>query len=570
MKKFGLMALALVVGLALVNSLSSMRDAYAVSTTVTYAASQSFSSTQGQGQWYYMKRAGSVYTNLTYSASDKRWAPADGGYPWMSKGAMHPNKDFDAVLKWVSPGKGTISISGTVKKGDSEGDGILATIKKDKKTLWDEVVKTTAGKQSNLDQIAVEKGTEIYFQVNHRGTMNNDHTLWEPVVSFTGDGASVQTAAPATSATPTSTLSPAKTALPAATPLGSVQPQTTAAPASDFISVLSCGAVADDGKDDYGAFAACLDQAKTQGKYVSVPAGEYHLSKILTVNGVKLIGAGPAQTTLTSTDPLNGSIDLKGDGAKLSGFKHVYQTTVARGNGSNEKNSITVRGATNFVIDNVYVYKSSTAGILVQGGSKGGKITNNTVDSTGADGIHITGGSSDIVVSGNVVKATGDDTIAVVSYAQDGPAVHDITIRGNDVGYMSKARGIAVVGGTDVLIEDNSIKDTQMAGIYIACEGSYNTTNVDRITVKDNTVDHTGIHEPENHPNVLVYASQGVIDNVTFTGNTFKNAAHRGIGVWGSGQIKDVYFADNTLINKAGADTTFKAGTIHLSGNTGF
>ncbi|MEK0312384.1 right-handed parallel beta-helix repeat-containing protein [Cohnella sp. 56] len=545
MKKFGLMALALVLGLVLTNAFTSRFEAHAVSSTVQYSAPQNFATAQGQNQWYYQKLSGTTYTDLVYNAANKRWQAADAGYPWVNKDAMHPSKDFDAAIKWVSPGKGTITIGGTVKKGDNQGDGILATIKKDKSKLWSAVVTTTAGVTPSLDSVAVEKGTAVYFEVNAVSSMNNDHTLWDPVISFTAAEAVAQ---------------PASTT------------QSQATPTSDpyALSVDTCGAVANDGKDDYAAFVACLDKAKTQGKYVYVPAGEYQLSKILTIDGVKLIGAGKTATTLISTDPENGSIDLKGNSPKLSNLKHVYKTTVARGNGANEKNSVTVRGATNFVIDNIYVYKSSTAGILVQGASKGGTITNNTVDSTGADGIHITDSSSDIVIQGNTVKATGDDTIAVVSYAADGPAVHDIKILGNDVGYLSQARGIAVVGGADVLIEGNSIKDTQMAGIYIACEGNYNTVNVDRITVNKNTVDHTGIHEPENHPNVLVYASSGVIDEVTFTGNTIKNAAHRGIGVWGGGQIKDVYFTGNTLINTIGDNTTFKTGTIHLSNNKGF
>lgn len=560
MKKIGLTAMALAFGISITNSFVSAQDAQAVNVASIYAAPQDFGASQGQNQWFYQKSAGTVYSNLAYDATGDRWqAAANTGYPWVNKDAMHPSKDFDAVLKWVSPGKGTIAIGGTVKKGDGKGDGILATIKKDKTTLWSAVVKTTDGYTPALKAIAVEKGTAIYFQVNSRETMNNDHTLWNPVIQY--KAASAQ---PAASTQAVKTAAAIKTTAAATSFAG---PATVDAYA---LSVASCGAVANDGKDDYGAFAACLDKAKSQGKYVTVPEGEYHLSKILTLDGVKLIGAGMAKTTLISTDPLNGSIDLKGNNAKLSNVKHVYQTTVARGNGSNEKNSVTVRGATNFTIDGVYVYKSSTAGILVQGASKGGVITNNTVDSTGADGIHITDGSSGILIENNKVKATGDDTIAVVSYAQDGPAVHDVTIRGNDVGYFSKARGIAVVGGTDVLIEGNAVKDTQMAGIYIAVEANYNTVNVDRIAVKNNTIEHAGIHEPENHPNVLIYASQGVIDNVTFSGNTIKNAAHRGIGVWGDGQIKDIYFTGNTLINTAGANTTFKAGTIHLNDNKGF
>ena len=336
------------------------------------------------------------------------------------------------------------------------------------------------------------------------------------------------------------------------------------------LSLLDCGAVPDDGQDDYEAIVRCIAEAKEKGGQVFIPEGQFHADDIIELDGVSLIGAGAERSEIVSTNPERGSIDLSGEDVELRDFKHTYESTVPRGNGANDKNSITVRGASSFTITGLHIDKSSTAGILVRDRASGGKIHNNLIENTGADGIHITSGSNDILVEENTVRQAGDDTIAVVSYNQDGAIAHGITIRGNDVGYESRARGISVVGGEDIKIEGNSIQHTDMAGIYISVEEQYDTNNTNRITVHDNVVDSTGLRENSDHPNILVYASQGQMDDITFTNNTIKNAAHSGIGVWGDGQIGDIYFRSNTVSGSADAPTAFKNGDIHLDENQGF
>ncbi|GGO06435.1 right-handed parallel beta-helix repeat-containing protein [Saccharibacillus kuerlensis] len=551
MKKYKVLAVLLTLSLGVgENLLGGSKAAQAGEMTQTYSASKGFSTTkQGENQWYYEKLSGTAYLDLVYEAKSKRWT-APNGYPWVSASALHPGQNFDAVRKWISPGKGVISISGVVRKGSAEGDGVVASIRKDGVKLWSSTMTTTtAVTPSGVSKIAVEPGTEITFVVNKSGNSNHDHTMWEPDIAYVG------------------TL--AKTSV----SVGSTSKAAAAAKSQNpsVISVLDYGALPNDTKDDYPAFVAAVDAAKSTGKPVYVPAGNYRISDILTIDGVKLQGAGKFLTTLTSTNPKRGSIDLKGNGVELSGIKHVYQTTVPRGNGANEKNSITVRGAKNFKINDVYISKSSTAGIMVTYGSTKGTISDNVLDSTGADGIHVTGGSSYITIENNTVRKAGDDTIAVVSYIDnDAQAANHIVIRKNNVGYGSKARGIAIVGGNDITISDNSVQETNMAGIYIAVEASYNTQNVDRVTVSNNMINYTGIAKPQNHPNVLVYASQGIVDNVVFSNNTIKNGAHRGIGVWGKGTIRTITFTKNTLINRIGAPTTFKNGKIKLNQNVGF
>ncbi|MFS0724100.1 right-handed parallel beta-helix repeat-containing protein [Paenibacillus sp. 1P07SE] len=336
------------------------------------------------------------------------------------------------------------------------------------------------------------------------------------------------------------------------------------------LSLLDCGAVPDDGEDDFEAIKQCIAEARASGGQVFIPEGQFHASDIIEMDGVSLIGAGPEVSEIVSTNPARGSIDLSGEDVALRDFKHTYESTVPRGNGANDKNSITVRGANGFTISGIHIDKSSTAGILIRDQATDGIIRDNLIENTGADGIHVTSGSNNMLIEGNVVRQAGDDTIAVVSYARDGGIAHRITIRDNDVGYQSRARGISVVGGEDIEIEGNTIQLTDMAGIYISVEEQYDTNNTNRITVHNNIIDSTGLRENSDHPNILVYASQGTLDDVTFTNNTIKNATHSGIGVWGEGQIGDIYFRANKVIDSAGSPTAFKKGDIHLEENQGF
>lgn len=334
--------------------------------------------------------------------------------------------------------------------------------------------------------------------------------------------------------------------------------------------VLTCPAGAGDGADDLGTLEACADKAKADGLALALSAGEYRIGDVWTIDGVAVKGAGADRTTIVSTDPKRGSIDIEGKGASLGELSHVYESTVARGKGENAKNSITVRAATDFRIENVSIDKASTAGILVEEGSADGVISGNTIKNTNADGIHITDGSTRIRVENNKVSGTGDDAIAVVSYLKDGAVTSQVTISGNDVGYDSKARGISVVGGEEITISDNAIQRTEMAGIYISVEKEWETADTQKVTVQNNTIEHTGMRKNSDHPNILVYASHGKLDDITFDDNTIKNAVNDGIGVWGDGEVGDIYFSDNVISDSTKSPTNFKSGNIHLDGNQGF
>ncbi len=507
--------------------------------SVSYTASTGYSSTQGGNNWHYQQKSGNTYTDLTYQSAAGRW-DANGTYPWVSSNAQHPGNQADAVRTWVAPASGKVTITGTVQKGSAEGDGITATITKVATSLWTQTIQTTTAVQpTGVTNIPVQQGTAIHFIVNRVGSISFDHTLWNPTIVFT-PGAYV--------------------------------------PDDHSLSILDFGAVAGDSQPDDAAIKAAIQHAKVEGKDVYVPAGNFELSDILTVDGVTLKGENKAQTILTSTNPDQGSIDLIGSSPAIRNLTHVY-SSVSERDGNNEKNSISVKNATNFVVDNINVQKASTAGIYVTD-SVGGTITNNTVQNTQADGIHMTGDSSDITVQYNTVKQVGDDTIAVVSYGKsdksdgDKGQTNNIRILNNDVGYDSNARGISVVGGRDVRIEGNHIERTQMAGIYIATEtgpdGDYNTQPVDSITINNNVVDRTALEVSGGHADMLVYAGYTAINDVTFNDNTSSNATKYSAGVWGRStpQIGTVTFNNTTIINPKDPNQVynFTKGTVYWNG----
>lgn len=507
--------------------------------SVSYTASTGYSSTQGSNNWHYQQKSGTTYTDLTYQSAASRW-DANGTYPWVSSNAQHPGNQADAVRTWVAPASGKVTITGTLQKGSAEGDGITATITKDTTSLWTQTIQTTTEVQpTGVTNIPVQQGTAIHFIVNRVGSISFDHTLWNPTIVFT-PGAYV--------------------------------------PDDHSLSILDFGAVAGDSQPDDAAIKAAIQQAKVEGKDVYVPAGNFELSDILTIDGVTLKGENKAQSILTSTNPDQGSIDLIGSSPAIRNLTHVY-SSVSKRDGTNAKNSISVKNATNFVVDNINVQKASTAGIYVTD-SVGGTITNNTVQNTQADGIHMTGDSSDITVQYNTVKQVGDDTIAVVSYGKsdksdgDKGQTNNIRILNNDVGYDSNARGISVVGGRDVRIEGNHIERTQMAGIYIATEtgpdGDYNTQPVDSITINNNVVDRTALEVSGGHADMLVYAGYTAINDVTFNDNTSSNATKYSAGVWGRSkpQIGTVTFNNTTIINPKDPNQVynFTKGTVYWNG----
>ncbi len=281
-------------------------------------------------------------------------------------------------------------------------------------------------------------------------------------------------------------------------------------------------------------------------KSVYAPAGTFAHSGVLRDGGVLFFGAG-AGTVFQATNPAEGAVVLSGAGGAVRSCTLVSPAAKDRLSTSHSA-AISVNGATGFAISNVNigvggVKGAASAGILcADKPSSHGTITRNGVSNTLADGIHLTAGAQDMVVSGNTLANVGDDMIAVVSYLKDGAEVTHVKITGNHGVSQTNGRGISVVGGDDVTIDLNTIDSSDVAGIYIASEDSYNTYGPSNVQVTGNTIRSANQKHAVTHGGIYVFGRVAAVGgaraaylakNITISGNTLLHTYYMGIRIGG-------------------------------------
>jgi Pectate lyase superfamily protein len=305
--------------------------------------------------------------------------------------------------------------------------------------------------------------------------------------------------------------------------------------AAETSNVCDFGAKGDGVTDSRAAIQKAFDYAKANGLDVFIPAGTFVHSGTLSADGIRVFGTGDASILKASTYGQE-ALFLRGDGVALTDL-HLIGVGGTRLTSDNSQ-KVVVQGATNFAIERVHIEKTSTGGMKINGGAYG-HIADNLVENTHADSIHMTSASHDILVERNRVLYSGDDGIAVVTYGGGtAPMNHDITIRDNEVLYNTWGRGISVLGGSNVLIEHNTVAGgtNDRAGIYIAAEYQYNTQAVHNVRVTGNTITDAG-GTTTGHGAITLYNSQSglPIDGVTITANDIIDPRKSGIAVMGSG-----------------------------------
>ena len=354
----------------------------------------------------------------------------------------------------------------------------------------------------------------------------------EAAAKSVGTTAPKPTLAPTTSAPSTTTKAKvqAATTAPTTTTTPTIRPAAPSAsrtPSGPVISVADFGAVPDDGQDDQAAIQSAIDRAPS-GTTVLFPPGTYHHSHLLQVRtaGVALWGYDAA---LVGTNNEKHAIVLWGDRTSVVGL-----TISANPTGrlhAEDQMGISLHFTTGSVVRDTTVRNTSSAGIFIWGASDY-QILNNVVENTMSDGIHSVGGARNGLVQGNRLRNVGDDCLAVISYLSERRMSGNITIRDNScVG--GKARGISVVGGEDVLIENNTIEGSAAAGVYLASEGNYNTYGAHRVQVIGNRLIGVNTNTAIRHGAIFLWARSG-------SATTSDGATH-------SLQNHDILIKDNTI-----------------------
>jgi hypothetical protein len=315
-----------------------------------------------------------------------------------------------------------------------------------------------------------------------------------------------------------------------------------------------------DMNDDSAAILSAITFAEDNGhKTVVFGDGSYYYSDGFIIDGITVTGA--SDTTLIATEITDFNVDgqnqykyieLQGIG---SAIKNVSITTDLPDNdtrdrrGTLEKTGIRVNGAVDFEITDVNIWDSTAVGLYIHGGFNG-YIANNIVMSTESDGIHIVKLSRNIVVENNWVQGTRDDGIAVVSYQNHGGLVSDIIIRNNVVLDNEWGRGISVVGGEEITIENNFVSDhrTGGAGIYLIAENAFNTFGVYNTTVTKNIVQTTGGFDV-GHGGFHIGAGSADVQNLQVSDNVILASRKNGMVLTG-GQPLDASINDNLFIGQ--------------------
>lgn len=350
------------------------------------------------------------------------------------------------------------------------------------------------------------------------------------------------------------------------------------------------------GSDLSTQLQSSLDKLRS-GDWLVLEPGLYPIGKHLSVamNGVTVYGKG---ATLHSSSATDGGILVRGDNVS------IYNLTLTQASAERQttpwSGGIAVfddrsgrpRRVDGAMIRGNTINYAAGAGIFLYKVSRF-TVADNTVFRSLADGIHLTGGSADGRVIRNTVSQTGDDMIGIVSYAGNRNAVGtaaryaqlseddldwNVYVAENHLSDQYWGRGVSVVGGSNVTIENNTITRTPTAAaIYLLRENSYATFGDHNIVVRSNDISETQTlpptYAPANyklsmtHHGAIEVASQMDQDesddaryrsllsvaDIEIAGNTVRNSRFAGIRLGANSPVgntvTNVEVRDNRLQN---------------------
>lgn len=221
---------------------------------------------------------------------------------------------------------------------------------------------------------------------------------------------------------------------------------------------------------------------------ITFPSGDYGLDNSASANAggsriaiVNYSGSFDMQSgaRLVFTDNTQGGILFQnGSGTQLTGVTATYATlpTVRR-----DMPCLDMEDVTSPTVSNLTVTGSPGSGFIF-GRCTNPSIENSHINQTTADGLdffNCQDGYANLIYT----DQTGDDGVAFVNYA-DGP---DYTggLATNLQVTNSKARGVTVIGQSDVTIDHFGVNWSSASGVLVAYDSSFNTRVPDNVTFQN-------------------------------------------------------------------------------------
>ncbi|MFF2452411.1 glycosyl hydrolase family 28-related protein [Isoptericola sp. NPDC058082] len=239
------------------------------------------------------------------------------------------------------------------------------------------------------------------------------------------------------------------------------------------LSVVDYGADPDFGADSTVAIQAAVDDARTQGRTVWVPAGTYKINSLaptpLDLTGVAVRGAGMWHSTIYRAVPLPTPAKWRskvviGSGTVLTDLQIDSNAVFKPLEGGGADYSINAEGAEGWLVERVWTRHGEANWLS---GSHATIQDCRTADSYG-DGFNVNNSNesnpnkrgNDITVRNNFARGTGDDGFAVYSdagTAGSSPQVTGVRIVHNTAVAVWWANGIRVAGGSDLEVAHNLV-----------------------------------------------------------------------------------------------------------------
>lgn len=320
------------------------------------------------------------------------------------------------------------------------------------------------------------------------------------------------------------------------------------------LSVVDYGAPSGDADRDTQAMIQCIAEAKSQGKSVWLPAGDYQQNAVLTLDGVKVAGAGMWHTRILdavgdSGEPTwSGNIGFKlsGEGPRVADLKIEGAVTTRGSKGAKPFHGV----SQNWEIANVWITHTNT-GIWMAG--KKGRVTGCRVRFTYADGININNGNTaetgQVVVEHNHVRGSGDDGMAILCHDQENGTgkTSDITLRNNTVVGIWWGSGTSLAGGSGHTIENNHLADG--GGFVINLPPSWKKRPLTQSVVRNNLMERCGAGFGDRVKGAIwIYPEYTTATGILIEGNRIVSPWFGGVEVHGK-QEQEIIFRGNQVLN---------------------
>jgi len=340
---------------------------------------------------------------------------------------------------------------------------------------------------------------------------------------------------------------------------------------ADSLSIADFGAVPNDGKNSAPALLKCLEAARTQGKSVWIPEGEFRLDgPRISVGNVKVRGAGMWYSKLAGSSPM-----FAGTGEPVEFFDLAIFGGIDHRNDSSPDNAFDGNLGKGSLFQNLWI-EHVKCGFWTTRGTESMRVQGCRIRNTMADGLNFCGGTSHSVVEQCHLRNTGDDALATWSPNGNGTAriaCVQNSFLNNTIELPWLANGIAFYGGTDHLAARNKIAGTVSSGAGILISSGFEAVPFSgTIRVEDNSVMDTGgdCYIGETVGGLWIHAKDSDIQaTISVSDLRISDSRHSAITVIGPKKVSRADLADVWIdgAGEYGIDIKGKAsGSLHASG----